>query len=111
MKSAIALWLVTGLAAVASQAQVLRLTREQMIKYTVKNPYERFADGRPKVPDSLLEKMKGLSAEEMMLAGQGFPNNYAGDLKMLRSDRKPGGAGIYGSDHAFPLGHRGGGPR
>jgi regulator of RNase E activity RraA len=88
MKSAIALWLVTGLAVVASQAQVLRLTREQMIKYTAKNPYERFADGRPKVPDALLEKMKGLSAEEMMLAGQGFPNNYAGDLKMLRGDKK-----------------------
>jgi hypothetical protein len=31
------------------------MTREQLIKYTAKNPYDRFPDGRPKVPDALLE--------------------------------------------------------
>ena len=36
------------------------LTKEQMTAYTAMNPYERFADGRPKVPDALLEKVKGL---------------------------------------------------
>ena len=33
------------------------LTKEQMIAYTSKNPYDRFADGRPKVPDNLLEQV------------------------------------------------------
>jgi regulator of RNase E activity RraA len=40
------------------------LTKEQMIAYTAKNPYDRFPDGRPKVPDNLLEKVKGLVIEE-----------------------------------------------
>jgi 4-hydroxy-4-methyl-2-oxoglutarate aldolase len=88
MKSLMALWLVSGLAVVASQAQVLRLTREQMIRYTARNPYERFPDGRPKVPDSVLEKMQGMSAEEVMLGGQGFPNNFTGDLKMVHPGKK-----------------------
>jgi 4-hydroxy-4-methyl-2-oxoglutarate aldolase len=40
------------------------LTKEQMTAYTAMNPYERFADGRPKVPDALLEKVKALVIEE-----------------------------------------------
>ena len=36
------------------------LTKEQMTAYTAMNPYDRFSDGRPKVPDALLEKVKGL---------------------------------------------------
>ena len=40
------------------------LTKEQMTAYTAMNPYERFPDGRPKVPDALLEKVKGLVIEE-----------------------------------------------
>ena len=46
-------------------AQVFTFTKEQMIRYTEKNPFERFEDGRPKVPDAILEKCKGLSAEEV----------------------------------------------
>ena len=42
-----------------SQAQVFTWTREQMVNYTSQNPYERFPDGRPKVPDAMLEKVKG----------------------------------------------------
>jgi len=41
------------------------LTKEQMIAYTKANPYERFEDGRPKVPDALLEQVKGLITEEV----------------------------------------------
>jgi len=40
------------------------LAKEQMIAYTAKNPYDRFPDGRPKVPDNLLEQVKGLVIEE-----------------------------------------------
>ena len=40
------------------------LTKDQMIAYTAKNPYQRFEDGRPKVPDGILEKVKGLVIEE-----------------------------------------------
>src|SRR3954447_861061 len=44
--------------------QVFRLSNDQMSKYTAKNPFERFPDGRPKVDDKLLERVKGLSIEE-----------------------------------------------
>jgi regulator of RNase E activity RraA len=53
------------------------LTTEQMKKYTAKNPYERFPDGRPKVPDAILEKVRGLSAEEVSVSRSGFPNQFS----------------------------------
>src|SRR3989442_10352683 len=66
------------------------LTKEQMNAYTAQNPYERFPDGRPKVPDELLEKVKGLVVEEAYGAvrGKGFPNQFAGDWKILNPGKK-----------------------
>src|SRR5262249_4780462 len=62
------------------------LTKEQMIAYTSENPYDRFPDGRPKVPDALLEKVKGLVVEEVYgpVKSKGFPNQFAGDWKILQ---------------------------
>ena len=37
---------------------------EDMIRLTNLNPFERFDDGRPKVPDDLLERMKLVTTEE-----------------------------------------------
>jgi regulator of RNase E activity RraA len=68
--------------------QVFTMTREQLIKYTAKNPYERFADGRPKVPDALLEKFKDMSSEEIGLSRSGFPNQYVDGLQILHPDKK-----------------------
>lgn len=74
-----------------TSAQVFRLTRDQMIKYTAKNPYERFEDGRPKVPDKLLERVKGLSLEEAwgILLSQGYRHQFAGwDFEVLHPNQK-----------------------
>ena len=54
----------------ALSGQVNSLSRERLIKYTSQNPYERFPDGRPKVPDALLEKVKEMSAEEVISIGR-----------------------------------------
>jgi 4-hydroxy-4-methyl-2-oxoglutarate aldolase len=72
------------------QAQVFRFTREQMIKYTADNPFERFEDGRPKAPDALLEKCKDLSAEEVwaVLPGAKFPNQYEGNWNIVHPEKK-----------------------
>ena len=74
------------------EAQVFTLSKEQMVKFTAKNPFERFDDGRPKVPDSILEKCKGLSAEEVwaVLGSQrsGFPNQYEGNWRILHPEKK-----------------------
>ncbi len=39
-------------------------TREQVIKYTSYWNGERFPDGRPKVPDDILDRMKTVTLEE-----------------------------------------------
>src|SRR5437763_15539551 len=81
--------LVTGLIPICAYGQ-FTLTKQQMIAYTSANPYERFADGRPKVPDELLERVKGLVIEEAYGAvrAKGFPNQFAGDWKILHPGTK-----------------------
>ena len=73
-------------------AQLFQWTPEQLIKYTRKNPYDRFPDGRPKVPDELLKRLKGLVAEEVQaaLSGQEFPNQFESrdGWKVLQPDKK-----------------------
>ncbi|MBI1788956.1 MAG: dimethylmenaquinone methyltransferase [Acidobacteria bacterium] len=78
------------LLALPAPGQVFRFTREQMLHYTPLNPFERFPDGRPKVPDSLLEKVKGLSIEEAwgLLRAKGYQFQYAGDFKILHPGKK-----------------------
>lgn len=70
--------------------ETITFSRDQMIKYTPKNPYERFADGRPKVPDALLDKLRGDSLEEVwaVLQKHGFTNQYEGKWQVLHPDRK-----------------------
>jgi 4-hydroxy-4-methyl-2-oxoglutarate aldolase len=81
--------LVAVLVPALSQGQAFTWTREQMLKYTALNPYERFPDGRPKVPDSILDKVRGLSAEEVLgIAGRGYPNQFVDGLQVLRPGKK-----------------------
>jgi len=76
--------------AAPANAQIFSFNREQMIRYTAKNPFERFPDGRPRVPDALLEKVKGMSVEEAwgILRQKGYMSQYGGDFKMLHPGRK-----------------------
>jgi len=76
--------------ALPCSSQVFSFTREQLIEYTAQNPYARFDDGRPKVPDELLAKCKGLSAEEVwaVLPGEKFRNQYEGNWQILHPERK-----------------------
>ena len=80
------------LRAAPASAQLFQWTPEQLIKYTGKNPYDRFADGRPKVPDEMLERLKGLVAEEVqaVLPARGFPNQFepAAGWKVLQPAQK-----------------------
>ncbi len=51
---------------------------EDLIQLTHLNPFERFADGRPKVPDDLLERMKEVTTEEAWgtLLHAGYPRQF-----------------------------------
>jgi regulator of RNase E activity RraA len=76
-------------AAAESRAQLNSLTREDLIKYTSKNPYERFPDGRPKVPDSVLAKLKDMSSEEFMMAAvRSGGNVFADGFQLLHPGKK-----------------------
>ena len=83
--------LIAASVALPAHSQVFRLTREQMIKYTAKNPFERFPDGRPKVDDKMLERVKGLSLEEAwgILLSKGYKHQFAGwDFQILHPGQK-----------------------
>ncbi len=49
---------------------------------------ERFKDGRPKVSDAILQRMKNIQIEEAwgFLRGRGFHNQYEGDWQILHQD-------------------------
>jgi regulator of RNase E activity RraA len=77
-----------ALTALIAAAQVNSLSKEQLIEYTKQNPYERFADGRPKVPDALLEKLRAMSAEELLsIARKGFANQYVDGFQIINPSK------------------------
>lgn len=59
-----------------SKSQHVQITKEQLIALTPEWKGERFPDGRPKVPDDIIRRMKSVSVEEawatMKNAGYGY---------------------------------------
>lgn len=67
-----------------SFAQMSMYTAEQRTLFTSAWEGERFDDGRPKVPDSILERMKNVTAEEawsVIYREGGFKDHFEGDWK------------------------------
>lgn len=62
--------------------------RETIIGLTPLWEGERFADGRPKVPDELLERLKKVSIEEAWsgLRNRGYHNQFESDWMVLNPD-------------------------
>jgi len=69
----------------ASVAQLLSFPPQELVDYSPQNPFDRLADGRPKVPDDLIEQARGLSSEEVwaVLEGKGLHNQYADGFQVL----------------------------
>ena len=76
-------WLL--LLAPAVQAQLLSFNHQELADYTVQNPFDRLPDGRPRVPDPLIERARELSSEEVwaVLEQKGFHNQYADGFQVL----------------------------
>ncbi len=72
-----------------SYAQYGALSKELRIEYTKLNLYERFDDGRPKVPDDILERMKKVTIEEAwsVLRKHKYTLQFEGDWMNLHPDR------------------------
>jgi len=70
-------------------AQYGTLSTEERTEYTHLNPYDRFPDGRPKVPDSILERMKKVSTEEAwgVLRRHGYNFQFEGNWMNPFPDR------------------------
>jgi len=102
--------LIVGLFILSSvSAQPLSLTKEQLIYYTSVWQGERLPDGRPKVSDEIIERLKhvnvteawqalnsardavaadqgALSTGEVRSPGGSYSNQYAGGMKLMRDD-------------------------
>ena len=69
-------------------AQTITLTTDQIKALTPEWNGERFPDGRPKVSDRLLERLKNVSMEEAWgyLRNKGYQNQFEGDWMVIRPD-------------------------
>lgn len=70
------------------QGSAQTLTQEQMIFFTSNWVGERFPDGRPKVADDVLDRMKNVTIEEAwgVLRNEGYHNQFEGDWHPLHDD-------------------------
>jgi 4-hydroxy-4-methyl-2-oxoglutarate aldolase len=70
------------------KAQQVSLTSDQIKGYTPDWKGERFPDGRPKVPDKLLGRLKAVRLEEAwgILRNKGYQNQFEGDWMVLHPD-------------------------
>lgn len=84
MRKTLILILLAGCAGVFAQ----QLDKEQVIFLTQEWKGERYADGRPKVSDAILKRMKNVAIEEAwgILRNKGFNNQYDGNWQRLRDD-------------------------
>ncbi len=87
MKSLLFALLISTLPA---ESQVFHFSKQDLIDYTSQNPFDRFADGRPKIPENLLKRAHGVSLEEIwrILPEKGFPNQFADGFEMTHAEKK-----------------------
>ena len=65
-------------------------TPEGIAALTPNNPFDRFPDGRPRVPDDLIERMRGATSEEawsVLEARHGYNWQFEGNWTNLHPDR------------------------
>jgi len=81
--------LVAGLVVSCGDAVLAQtISREQLVFLTAEWKGERFPDGRPKVPDPVLARMRKVSIEEAwgFLRSRGYQSQFEGDWKMIHND-------------------------
>src|SRR5664279_839881 len=88
MNRSISLLLILFLNLHFTSAQKITPTADQIKALTPDWTGERFEDGRPKVSDRLLERLKKVSMEEAWgyLRNKGYQNQFEGDWMVIRPD-------------------------
>jgi regulator of RNase E activity RraA len=71
-----------------AKAQTVGSSPEYVKTLTANWKGERFPDGRPKVSDDLLKRLKNVSIEDIwgVLSGKGFVNQFEGDWLIINPD-------------------------
>lgn len=85
----LSLLLLAGLlVSLSYQAKAQTISKEELIFLTSEWKGERFADGRPKVPDALIERAKKIGIEEawQILNNEGYSSQFDGNWKMAHDD-------------------------
>ncbi len=80
---------ILGLFAAVAGGQVFTLSKQELTDYTSQNPFERFPDGRPKVPDEIIDRARGLSSEEVWagLNKKGFNNQFVDEFEIVHAGK------------------------
>jgi len=76
------------MAGTVSMAQVGVFSKQELLEYTPLWQGERFPDGRPKVPDDILERMKEVAIEEAwsVLRNHGYNNQFERNWVVTREN-------------------------
>ncbi len=69
-------------------SQQVQITKEELIALTPEWKGERFEDGRPKVPDGIIKRMKEVSVEEAWatMSGAGYRYQIADGWQVINPD-------------------------
>jgi regulator of RNase E activity RraA len=69
----------------AGKVKAQTISKEELMFYTYEWKGERFKDGRPKIPDALLERAKNIGIEEAwtVLKNEGYNNQFEGNWKTV----------------------------
>jgi regulator of RNase E activity RraA len=91
-------------AALPTAAQPNTFAKDELTAYTPDWKGDRFADGRPKVPDEILERMKPVSIEEAwaVLRRHGFTQQFEGNW-VLAGPKEPVLVGRALTAYFFPV--------
>lgn len=81
---------IVALAASPAFGQMEGFGKEELIKYTANNPFDRFEDGRPKVPDKYLDMLRGASSEMLWgpLRSKDFHFQWSGGWEIVHPEQK-----------------------
>ena len=67
------------------EAKAQTISKDELVFYTSEWKGERFPDGRPKIPDALIERAKKIGIEEAwtVLRNEGYNNQFEGGWKLV----------------------------
>jgi regulator of RNase E activity RraA len=94
MKTSLSFFLIVLLSAAGGKISAQNISKEELVFLTSEWKGERFADGRPKIPDNLLERAKRIMIDDAwtVLKNEGYLNQFEGGWKTVNGTTMTGRA-------------------